>query len=82
MFRATKRPAKKDPPPPTLFKPATLGNGPGASGGEVEIMEGGILDDGDGEDGAGGGELTVVGDGGDVAGGVVVILGAGAETGG
>ena len=32
----------------------------------MEILEGGILDDGDGEVGAGGGELIVVGDGGDV----------------
>ncbi|KAJ7013567.1 LOW QUALITY PROTEIN: hypothetical protein NC653_003276 [Populus alba x Populus x berolinensis] len=57
-------------------------NGPGASDGEVEILEGRTLDDGDGEVGAGGGELTVVGDGGDATGGVVVILGAGADTGG
>lgn len=45
----------------------------------MEILEGRTLDDGDGEVGAGGGELTVVGD---ATGAVVVILGAGAETGG
>ncbi|CAK7328501.1 unnamed protein product [Dovyalis caffra] len=78
----TKRPAKKDPPTATLFKTAPLADGPGASDGDLEIMEGGIVDAVDGEADAGGGELMVVGDGGDATGVVVVLLGAGAETGG